>query len=46
MSSTLTDLVAGSELTFVDRGEHEMKGLTGPRHVWAVQRVSDGNLLQ
>ena len=37
VSATLTDLVAGSEFTFVDRGEHEMKGLTGPRRVWAVQ---------
>lgn len=37
VSSTLTDLVAGSEFAFLDRGAYEMKGLTGARHVWAVQ---------
>jgi class 3 adenylate cyclase/pimeloyl-ACP methyl ester carboxylesterase len=37
VSSTLTDLVAGSGFVFRDRGEHEMKGLAGLRRVWAVQ---------
>ena len=36
VSSMLTDLVAGSEFAFSDRGEHEMKGLAGLRRVWAV----------
>lgn len=38
MSSTPTDLVAGSEFAFLDcEEEHETKGLTGWRHVWAVR---------
>jgi class 3 adenylate cyclase/pimeloyl-ACP methyl ester carboxylesterase len=36
VSTTMSDLVAGAGFTFTDRGEHEMKGLIGPRRVWAV----------
>ncbi len=36
VSSTTRDLVAGSGLEFEDRGEHELKGLDGPRRVFAV----------
>ena len=36
VSSTVVDLVAGSGLTFEDRGEHELKGLSGPRRLFAV----------
>jgi pimeloyl-ACP methyl ester carboxylesterase len=36
VSSTTRDLVAGSGLEFVDRGEHELKGIEGPRRVFAA----------
>ena len=37
VSSTTRDLVAGSGLEFEDRGEHELKGIDGRRHVFAAQ---------
>jgi class 3 adenylate cyclase len=37
VSRTVADLVAGSGLTFVARGEHELKGVEGP---WAVYAAS------
>jgi class 3 adenylate cyclase len=36
VSSTVRDLVAGSGLTFTDRGTHELKGVPGEWHVYAV----------
>jgi class 3 adenylate cyclase len=36
VSSTVRDLVAGSGLEFDDRGERELKGIPGSRHVYAV----------
>ena len=36
VSSTTHDLVAGSGLTFDDRGEHELKGIEGARRVFAA----------
>ena len=36
VSQTVKDLVVGSELTFEDRGEHELKGVDGP---WRLYRV-------
>jgi class 3 adenylate cyclase len=36
VSSTTRDLVAGSGLEFEDRGEHELKGIEGPRRLYAV----------
>jgi class 3 adenylate cyclase len=36
VSSTVKDLVAGSGLTFVDRGEHELKGVPGAWRLYAV----------
>jgi pimeloyl-ACP methyl ester carboxylesterase/class 3 adenylate cyclase len=36
VSSTVKDLVAGSGLTFRDRGEHELKGLPGAWRVYSV----------
>ena len=36
VSSTVVDLVAGSGLVFEDRGEHELKGVPGPRRLFAV----------
>jgi class 3 adenylate cyclase len=36
VSSTVHDLVAGSGLTFADRGLHELKGIDGQRQLFAV----------
>jgi class 3 adenylate cyclase len=36
VSRTVKDLVAGSGLTFVDRGEHELQGVPGEWRVYAV----------
>jgi class 3 adenylate cyclase len=38
VSSTVKELLAGSELTFVDRGEHELKGVPGTWHLYLVAR--------
>jgi class 3 adenylate cyclase len=37
VSSTTRDLVEGSGLEFEDRGEHELKGIEGPRRLYAVR---------
>jgi class 3 adenylate cyclase/pimeloyl-ACP methyl ester carboxylesterase len=37
VSSTVKDLVAGSGLTFADRGEHELKGVPGSWRLYAVE---------
>jgi class 3 adenylate cyclase len=37
VSRTVTDLVAGSGLSFVDRGEHQLKGVPGSWALFAVQ---------
>jgi class 3 adenylate cyclase len=36
VSQTVRDLVVGSELTFVDRDEHELKGVPGSWRLFAV----------
>jgi len=36
VSSTVKDLVAGSGITFEDRGEHELKGVPDRWRIWAV----------
>ena len=38
LSGTTHDLVEGSDLAFEDRGTQELKGLTGPRRVYALVR--------
>jgi hypothetical protein len=38
VSSTFKDLVAGSEIYFQDRGEHELKGVPGHWRLFAVAR--------
>lgn len=38
VSGTTYELVADSGLTFEDRGLHELKGVTGPRQIWALTR--------
>jgi class 3 adenylate cyclase len=37
VSRTVTDLVAGSGLEFADCGEHELKGVPGVWHLFAVE---------
>lgn len=37
VSSTVKDLVAGSKLQFVDRGEHSLKGVPGEWRLFVVQ---------
>ena len=36
VSSTIRDLVAGSRIDFVDRGEHQLKGVPG---TWRLYRA-------
>ena len=38
VSQTVKDLVAGSSLTFEDRGLHQLKGLPGEWQVYAVAK--------
>jgi hypothetical protein len=38
VSSTVKDLVAGSGLTFADRGGHELTGVPGAWRHFAVER--------
>jgi class 3 adenylate cyclase len=39
VTRTVTDLVAGSGLTFADRGKHDLKGLPGTWHIYAVDSI-------
>jgi class 3 adenylate cyclase len=36
VSSTVKDLVAGSDINFIERGEHELKGIPGAWRLFAV----------
>jgi class 3 adenylate cyclase len=36
VSGTTHELVADSDLRFEDRGQHELKGVSGARHIWAL----------
>jgi class 3 adenylate cyclase len=38
VSSTVKDLVAGSGISFQERGEHELKGIPGAWRLYAVER--------
>jgi class 3 adenylate cyclase len=40
VSSTVRDLVAGSEIAFEDRGSHELKGIPGEWRLYAVSRAA------
>ena len=42
VSRTVTDLVAGSGIEFADRGEHDLKGVTGRWQLFAVAAESGG----
>jgi hypothetical protein len=37
VSSTIKDLVVGSDLVFDDRGSHELKGVPGTWHLFALR---------
>jgi class 3 adenylate cyclase len=39
VSRTVRDLVVGSELRFTDRGEHHLKGVDEPWHIYVLDRV-------
>ena len=36
VSGTVRDVLAGTDIGFGDRGIHELKGLSDPKHVFAV----------
>jgi class 3 adenylate cyclase len=36
VSRTITDLVVGSELTFTERGEHQLRGIGGTWQLFAA----------
>jgi class 3 adenylate cyclase len=38
VSQTVTDLVAGSDFTFQERGLHELKGVPG---TWSIHMLAD-----
>jgi hypothetical protein len=38
VSSTVKDLVVGSEIAFEDRGKHDLKGVPGTWRLFAVAR--------
>jgi class 3 adenylate cyclase len=40
VSSTVRDLVVGSDLAFDDRGVHDLKGIPEPWRVYAVRTAS------
>lgn len=40
VSATTRDLATGGTLAFEDRGEHDLKGISGPRQVYAALRPS------
>jgi pimeloyl-ACP methyl ester carboxylesterase/class 3 adenylate cyclase len=44
VSSTVKDLVAGSGLTFADRGHAQLKGVPGEWHLYAVTPALGGSL--
>jgi pimeloyl-ACP methyl ester carboxylesterase len=41
VSETVRDVVAGANLSFSDRGAHELKGIEGQRHLFAVTVESE-----
>jgi class 3 adenylate cyclase len=44
VSSTVKDLVAGSEIRFQDRGSHQLKGVAGEWHLYAADREAQPGL--
>jgi class 3 adenylate cyclase len=43
VTSTVRDLVVGSDLDFTDRGTHQLKGIPGRWRIFAVDRSPRGN---
>ena len=43
VSSTVKDLVAGSDIAFAERGTHELKGIPGEWRLFALQNKSDAD---
>ncbi|MDP9243961.1 MAG: hydrolase, partial [Chloroflexota bacterium] len=41
VSQTVRDLVAGSGISFADRGTHELKGIPGSWQLFAVAGIDD-----
>jgi class 3 adenylate cyclase len=41
VSQTVKDLVTGSEVLFADRGTHELRGVPGEWHLYAVESPND-----
>jgi class 3 adenylate cyclase len=41
VSETVKDIIAGSALRFEDRGTYGLKGIEGPRRLFAVARPAD-----
>jgi class 3 adenylate cyclase len=39
VSRTVVDLVTGSGIDFDDRGEHDLKGVPGTWHLFAVENA-------
>lgn len=39
VSGTTHELVADADLAFEDRGPHELKGVSGPREIWALKQA-------
>lgn len=37
VSSTVRDLIVGSGQTLIDRGGHDLKGVSGPWRIFAVE---------
>ena len=44
MSSTVRDVVAGSELSFADRGLHELRGVPGMHRLVAARGGESGTV--
>jgi len=42
VSSTTRDLLDGSGLSLASRGDHELKGLTGARTIYAIEQPAPG----
>jgi len=40
LSSTVRDLVYGSNISFEDKGEHELKGIEGKRHLFSLLKFN------
>ena len=44
VSSTTREMISGSDTTFEDRGTHELKGISGPRQLFAARTAGEGSV--